>query len=155
MCDIYHFSEEKVACEYLAYLSHKKYPINQTPSIEILEGFENESLKLLAGKKRDKTIGPVVYNSSTLPQHSPYKGTSCDVDDDDDDGGLTGYYGTSNKTPVHSRQVKRQVSPDSNTIGNKKRIGGHDLNSPAPFSPNISSYKGKKNRLHLSIHGGS
>ena len=143
MCDIYQFPEEKVACEYLAYLNQKRYPINQTPTIEILEGFENESLKLLAGKKNKKATGPVVYNSLTLPQHPSYEGTGCDGDDDDDDGGLSGYYGTSNKTPVRSTQVKRQVSPEVNTLANKKRIGGHNLDSPVTFSPtSTSSYKG-------------
>ena len=132
MCDIYRFPEEKIACEYLAYLNQKKYPISQPPTVDILEGFENESLKSLAAKRHEKSAGPVIYNSMTIHQA-----------EDDDDGGLSSYYGDSNKTPVRSKQVKRQVSPDDDTITNKKRIGGQDIDSPLPFSPSLSAGKGR------------
>ena len=60
MCDIYHVPEEKIACEYLAYLNQKKIPINQSPTLEILEGFETETLKALVSSKNEKQNGPIV-----------------------------------------------------------------------------------------------
>ena len=123
MCDIYQTPEDKVACEYLAYLNQKKYPINQSPTIAILEGFENEILKPLASKKNEKQTGPVVYNSSTLPQFLP-SAENTTLDDEDEDGDLSSYYGGTEKKPDRSRQTKREFSPDGKEFSSKKKLGG-------------------------------
>ena len=143
---MYQVDENKISCEYLAYLNQKKYPMTQAPTIEILDGFENEVLKLLlaSGKKNDKVFGQIVYNSSTLPKHFHSEG--AEYDPDDDDGELSGYYGESKATPVRSKQIKRQISPDNDSFTSRKRFVGAELDSPLPmpFSPNSLSYnKGK------------
>ena len=120
--------------------------MSEAPTIVILEGFENEALKVISasGKKSDKAFGPIVYNSSTLPKHFYSEG--AEYDPDDDDGELSGYYGESKATPVRSKQVKRQISPDNDSFTNRKRFVGAELDSPSsmPFSPNSLSYnKGK------------
>ena len=141
MCDIYHFPEDKVACEYLAYLRDKKIPINRSPTIEILESFENECLKVLALNKNEKPNGPIIYNSLNLPQSTTYKETY--TSDDDEDGDLTGYYGASDKTPVRSKQAKREASPDEKEVANKKRMGEPNSDISGYNSPANTLYKGK------------
>ena len=85
MCDIYDLKEDKVSCEYLAYLNQKKYVINQSPTIEILEGFENDSLKPLSLKSKEKSSGPKIYNSTTLHQHPSFKESNYEDEEDEDD----------------------------------------------------------------------
>ena len=143
---MYQVDENKISCEYLAYLNQKKYPLSEAPSIEILEGFENEALKVISasGKKSDRTFCQIVYNSSTLPKHFHSEG--AEYDPDDDEGELSGYYGENKATPIRSKQVKRQVSPDNDPLSSRKRFIGAELDSPSsiPFSPNSLSYsKGK------------
>ena len=140
MCDIYHFPEDKVACEYLAYLNQKKIPINRSPTIEILEGFENECLKVLVLKKNEKQKGPIIYNSLNLPQPTTYRETS---EDDDDDGDLNSYYGASDRIPARSKQAKREASPNEKEFANKKRLGKPDSDTSGCNSPANNLYKGK------------
>ena len=142
MCDIYHFPEEKVACEYLAYLNQKKYPINLSPTIEILEGFENEALKHLSSKKHEKHNGQIIYNSLTLPKHPSNKDSNYEAEDDED-GELSSYYGAGDNTPVRLRQSKRQFSPDTKTIGNKKRIGDLDKDNTDSYTPTSNENNGQ------------
>ena len=120
--------------------------MSEAPTIEILEGFENEALKVISasGKKSDRTFGQIVYNSSTLPKHFHSEG--AEYDPDDDEGELSGYYGENKATPIRSKQVKRQVSPANDPLSGRKRFIGAELDSPSsiPFSPNSLSYsKGK------------
>ena len=137
-------SEEKVACEYLAYLNQKKYPINQSPTLEILEGFENEILKLLASKKNEKLTGPIVYNSSTLPQFLSNAERNT-FDDEDEDGDLSSFYGATENKPDRSRQTKREFSPDSKEFSVKKKLGGISQEISSSDSPNTSIIKGTAN----------
>ena len=149
LCDIYQTPEEKVACEYLAYLNQKKYPITQSPTIEILDGFETEILKFLAAKKNEKTHGPIVYNSTTLPLLiSRTEGN--EIDDEDEDGDLSSFYGASDKKSDSSKSIKREFSPDGKIFSAKKRIGGSNQEN---FSPNTSLVKGNVtfNNVTLTI----
>ena len=141
MCDIYHFPEDKVACEYLAYLNQKRIPINRSPTMEILESFENECLKVLVSNKNKKQKGPIIYNSLNLPQHTTYKETY--TEDDDEDGDLDGYYGANEKTPVRSKQAKREASPNDKDVANKKRLGEPNSDISVYDSPVNTHYKGK------------
>ena len=138
LCDIYQTPEEKVACEYLAYLNQKKYPITQSPTIEILDSFENEILKFLTAKKNEKTHGPIVYDSTTLPQLIA-RTERNELDDEDEDGDLSSFYGASDKKSDTSKSIKREFSPDGKIFSAKKRIGG---NNQENFSPNTSLIKG-------------
>ena len=149
LCDIYQTPEEKVACEYLAYLNQKKYPITQSPTIEILDGFETEILKFLAAKKNEKTHGPIVYNSTTLPLLiSRTEGN--EIDNEDEEGDLSSFYGASDKNSDSSKSIKREFSPDGKIFSAKKRIGGSNQEN---FSPNTSLGKGNLtfNNVTLTI----
>ena len=142
LCDIYQFPEEKIACEYLAYLNHKKYPINQAPNLEILDGFENEALKLLAAKKNEKLVGPIVYNSSTISQFIS-RTEQNGLDDEDEDGDLSSFYGANDNKPAKSNSIKREFSPDGKQYSAKKRIGEINSETLSLNSPNTSIIKGK------------
>ena len=141
MCDIYHFPEDKVACEYLAYLNQKKFPINTPPTLEILEGFENECLKVLVMNKNGKNKGPIIYNSLNLPQNTTYNETY--TTEDDEDGDLNSYYGEGDQRTVRSQQVKRVASPNDKDVVNKKRIGESNSDISVINSPANTLSKGK------------
>jgi hypothetical protein len=109
--------------------------------MEILESFENECLKVLVSNKNKKQKGPIIYNSLNLPQHTTYKETY--TEDDDEDGDLDGYYGANEKTPVRSKQAKREASPNDNDVANKKRLGEPNSDMSVYDSPVNTHYKGK------------
>lgn len=121
LCDIYGIDETKLSCEYLAFASRKKLDASSGPTMDILDAFDQESLKMFGSKKADKTGGGKTYDSSTLPVN--------DDDEEEDDGGdALSYYGN---TPNKS---KRQITPDNSAI---KRRGL--TSSQTTFSP--TSYK--------------
>ena len=103
--------------------------INQSPTIEILEGFENDALKPLSLKSKEKSSGPKIYNSTTLHQHPSFKESNYE-DEEDEDGDLSNYYGTST-TPARPKPKKREFSPETLEDTNKKRLTSDNLsNSP-------------------------
>ena len=140
-----------MACEYLAYLNQKKYPINQSPTIEILEGFENEALKHLVAKKNEKSTGPIVYNSSTISQYIS-RTEENNLDDEEEDGDISSFYGTNDKKADKLKSVKREFSPDGKDYSAKKRIGGINKENLSSNSPNISIIKGKSDNSKVILN---
>ena len=108
--------------------------INQSPTIEILEGFENDSLKPLSLKSKEKSSGPKIYNSTTLHQHPSFKESNYE-DEEDEDGDLSNYYGSST-TPSRPKPKKREFSPENLENTNKKRLTADNLSySPTTTKP--------------------
>ena len=110
--------------------------INQSPTIEILEGFENDALKPLSLKSKEKSSGPKIYNSTTLHQHPSFKESNYE-DEEDEDGDLSNYYGTST-TPARPKPKKREFSPEALEDTNKKRLTANNLS----YSPTTTKTYG-------------
>ena len=138
LCLVHRVDEDKISCEYLAYLSRKKLPITMAPTNEILEDFDLDLAKHLQTLTEHKK-----HITDTVGGKFIGDNDGMEVNDEEEDGAMS-FYGT----PARKPATKRQLTPDD-IQANKKRFSGNDEVlpfSPTSFrhSPSLSEGVGKK-----------
>ena len=112
LCGLHGLDEEKVSCEYLAFLSRKKLPITRAPDLDLLEDFDRDLARQMPAKEEQKAL---ITKATGV----------AFVDDDDDegeeeDGAMSFYSSGAAGTPTANRKKRPLSSPPEESV--KKRL---------------------------------
>ena len=144
LCGLHGLDEDKISCEYLAFLSRKKLPITRAPDLDLLDDFDRDLTKHLASLTEQKAA----ITKATGKAWADEDGDGL-ADGDDDE--MSGYYGGGG-TPSASRKKRPLSSPPEESI--KKRLSA---SAAAPdmdqtFSP--SSYGSQQQQTAGKTYAG-
>jgi len=145
MCMLHRLDEDKLSCEYLAFLSRKKLPITRSPDLDILDDFDKDLAKHLQVASEQKQAVLSVAGGK-FADEGPKVEAMDDYDEDDADGAAMSFYGTPVRKPKRPR-TSPQESPLSKkrpgvpaaaaamTSPSSGGGGGSDDQQVLPFSP--------------------
>jgi len=157
LCGLHGLDEDKISCEYLAFLSRKKLPITREPDLALLEDFDRDLAQQLPKKAEQKSVVSKAVGGTFLNDN--------DMDEDMEDGedGAMSYY--SSGTPQANRKKRPLSSPPEESA--KKRVSSTNLTqeldqtfSPSSLGPLSDSgsagkaYAQRKNAGNVMIRFG-
>lgn len=136
LCGLHGLDEDKISCEYLAFLSRKKLAINRAPDLDLLDDFDRDLTKHLASLTEQKAAITKATGKGWADE---------DGGDDEDDANdlegedMSGFYGGG--TPTANRKKRPLSSPPEESV--KKRLSSSNTQDmDQTFSP--SSYAGSQ-----------
>jgi len=142
LCGLHGLDEDKISCEYLAFLSRKKLPITRAPDLDLLDDFDRDLTKHLASLTEQKAA----ITKATGKAWADEDGDGL-ADGDDDE--MSGYYGGG--TPSASRKKRPLSSPPEESI--KKRLSGASAAAPdmdQTFSPSSYGFQQTAGKTYAS-----